>query len=162
MNKLLLIILLASSVSAGAQATASFTASATIIQPIGITTTSNMNFANIDAKSGGLVVLTPDNLRISSGSVELEDAAPVSAATFEVTGQQDFSYTVNLPTSEFILSNGNETMIIKDFTSSITKNNRLQGGSGTVRVGATLEVNPNQTPGIYTSLGSMSVTVNYN
>ncbi|MFD1095898.1 DUF4402 domain-containing protein [Salegentibacter chungangensis] len=144
------------------QATATFTASATIIQPIGITTTSNMNFANIDARSGGAVILTPENTRISSGGVELAEGANVSAAEFEVTGEAGYSFSVSLPKTHYELTNGSETMILKDFTSSITEGGQIAEGSKTIRVGATLDINPNQTPGYYTSKGSMEVSVNYN
>ena len=53
---------------AKAQATASFTASATIIQPICIETTSNFNFAVIEAQTGGEVILAPQGERTSAGN----------------------------------------------------------------------------------------------
>ncbi len=165
MQKTLLYIFLISFafIQAGqAQATASFTASVTIIQPIGITTTSNMNFAGLDAKSGGAVTLTPDNIRISTGGVELADGAQVSAAAFEVTGEQGFAFNITLPEREQVLTNGSETITIKNFTSNLGENRNLSNGSKTVRVGATLDINPNQTPGVYTSPAPMNVTVNYN
>ncbi len=148
--------------NAQTSASASFTASATIIQPIGITTTSNMNFANLDAKSGGAVILTPDNTRFSTGDVALANNSNVSAAAFEVTGEAGFAFSISLPENEYVLSNGTENMIIKDFTSSLAEGGTLAGGSKTVRVGATLKVNPNQTPGVYNSPNPLSVTVNYN
>ena len=143
-------------------ATASFTASATIIQPIGITTTSNMNFAGIDAKSGGAVTLTPENTRTTSGSLVLADAATVSAAAFKVTGEAGFAFSVSLPKEEYVLTSGSENMIIRDFTSSHTAGENLENGSRIIRVGATLDVNPDQKPGVYNSKGAMLVTVNYN
>ena len=165
MKKLLLlsIFVLASYTGlAQSQATASFTASVTIIEPIGITTTSNMNFANVDAKTGGAVILTPESNRITSGGVELKEATGVSAASFEITGEQGFSFSLSLPESEYILTNGSEDIIIKDFTSSLASSGNLGSAAKIVRVGATLDVNPNQAPGIYTSAGPMNVTVNYN
>lgn len=165
MKKLLLLSVFAffTSTTVGlAQATASFTASVTIVQPIGITTTSNMNFANVDAKSGGEVILTPDNIRISNGGVELKEATGLSAASFEVTGEPGFAFSITLPENEYVLTNGNESMIIKDFTSSLAEGGNLSNGAKLVRVGATLNVNPNQTPGIYSSPAAMNVTVNYN
>ncbi|GHA31098.1 hypothetical protein GCM10007103_10800 [Salinimicrobium marinum] len=155
-------MVLSFSVKGQTSATASFTASVTIIQPIGITTTSNMNFANLDAKDGGAVILTPENTRISTGGVSLEDDATVSAAAFEVTGEEGFAFSITLPENDYILTNGSESMIIKDFTSSLAEGGSISGGSRTVRVGATLDVHPNQTPGIYNSPAPMNVTVNYN
>ncbi len=144
------------------QATASFTASATIIQPIGITTTANMNFASLDAKSGGAVILSPDNNRIGTGGIELADGTEVSAAAFKVTGEQNFAFSISLPENDFVLTNGSENMIIKDFTSSLDGTGDFSNGQSDVRVGATLEVNPQQNPGVYTTPSPMNVTVNYN
>jgi hypothetical protein len=145
-----------------AQATATFTASVTIIQPIGIINTANMNFANVDAKSGGTVILDPDNTRSSQGGVELTDGNTVSAATFEVTGQAGYTYSITLPNSDQVLTNGTEDIIIKDFTSSLKNEGSLADGSQTLRVGASLDINPNQPPGNYTSPGGFNITVNYN
>lgn len=145
-----------------AQATANFTASVTIIQPIGITTTANLNFASVDAKSGGEVILTPDNTRISTGGVVLKEAGGLSAASFEITGEPGFAFSITVPESEYVLTNGSESIIIKDFTSSLAEGGSLAGGSATINVGATLKINPNQTPGLYNSQGPMNVTVNYN
>src|SRR6056297_1458191 len=129
------------------QASATFTASVTIIEPIGITTTSNMNFAALDAKSGGTVILTPDNDRITSGGLELADGANVSAATFRVTGQKGFSFSISLPKGEYPLTSGMENVILKDFTSNLGESGGFTNGVSEIRVGATVEVNPGQKPG---------------
>jgi len=144
-----------------AQATANFTATATIIQPITISTTSQMNFANIDAKNGGEVILTPESTRYTSGEVELDDASNVAAASFTVSGQKGYTYGITLPKIDHVLTNGKEEMIIKNFTTDLNSGS-LADGSQTFRVGATLKVNPNQQPGIYVTPGSLNVTVNYN
>lgn len=144
MKRLLLIlslIILSFSTEGMAQATATFTASVTIIQPIGITNTANMNFANLDAKSGGAVILSPDNTRMSQGGVELTDGNTVSAATFEVIGQAGFTYSITLPNSDHVLTNGTDNIIIRDFTSSLQDEGSLASGSQTLRVGASLDIN---------------------
>lgn len=144
-----------------AQATAKFTASVTIIEPIEITTTANMNFASIDAKNGGEVILKPDNTRIARGGVKLDDATGVSAASFEVKGQPGYTYDISLPAGQQILTNGGENIILKDFTTSYDAGS-LAGGVQTIRLGASLEIQPEQTPGLYRSPYPMEVTVNYN
>ena len=95
-------------------ATASFTASATIIQPIGITTTSNLNFGNIDAQQGGAVILIPENIRYTTGGVELAEEENLSPATFIVTGQPNLAYNVILPPNRYTLTNGKEEMILEN------------------------------------------------
>ncbi|WP_324719106.1 DUF4402 domain-containing protein [Salinimicrobium sp. HB62] len=146
---------------ASAQATANFTASATIIQPISISTISNLNFASIDAKEGGDVILTPQGERLVLGDVELSDGSVVTAASFEVIGQPGTTFSVSLPDSRSQLINGSEKMVLKDFTSS-TGSGDLSTGKTSVKVGATLEINPQQAPGFYSTPTPLLVTVNYN
>ena len=129
-------------------ASASFTASATIIQPIGITTTKNMEFANIDAKNGGTVILTPENTRVTSGNLQLAEGGNVSAATFEVTGQSGFAFGISLPIGNHLLTSGSESMTIQNFTTNYDGSS-LSGNGKTIRVGASLIVDPNQQPGDY-------------
>lgn len=148
--------------SAQTSATASFTASATIIQPIGITSTADMNFANIDAQQGGSVILTPENMRYSTGDVALAEGEEHSAATFTVTGQPGLAYSINVPTQSYTLSNGIEEMILENFTSSLDNGGLLAEGKQTFNLGATLNIKSGQTPGFYTSPSPMDVTVIYN
>ncbi|MBO2545205.1 DUF4402 domain-containing protein [Salegentibacter sp. BDJ18] len=142
-------------------ATANFTASATIIQPIGITTTTNMQFANIDAQNGGAVILTPDNTRITTGELVLADGGNVSAATFQVTGQSGFAFGISLPKGTHRLTSGVESMLLQDFTTNFDGSS-LNGDGKTIRIGASLIVNPNQQPGDYKTTDDLQVTVNYN
>lgn len=145
-----------------AQATASFTASATIIQPIGIKTLANLKFAAIDARAGGEIILSPQDERIATGDARLENGGEVTAATFEVTGQQGLDFSLSLPSGPFFLSNGKEQMIIKDFTSSIGNTGNLTAGSSVFKIGATLQVEAQQPPGFYYTSTPLTITVNYN
>lgn len=142
-------------------ATATFTASVTVIEPIEIHTTSEMNFASIEARNGGMVILRPDNTRSGIGDVLLDDASGVSAAAFEINGQSGYSFHLSLPEGDFVLVNGTDNIIIKDFTTDI-KTQNLVAGTQIVRLGATLEISPNQGPGVYSSPSPIEVTVNYN
>ncbi|MGM0932634.1 MAG: DUF4402 domain-containing protein [Bacteroidota bacterium] len=158
---LLLCIFAGGAGHAQTSATANFKASVTIIEPIGITTTSDMNFANIDARNGGTVILKPDNTRVATGGLELEEAANVSAATFMVKGQQGYSFNISLPQGSYELRNGGEAMAIQDFTAELDQS-LLGDGPAMLKVGASLFVNPNQEPGVYNSVADLQVTVNYN
>ena len=158
---LFLSIITVNSLFSQASATANFTASATIIQPIGITTTNKMQFANIDARNGGAVILTPENTRITNGDIELAEGGTVSAATFEVTGQTGFAFGISLPKGSHRLSSGSESMLLQDFTTNYDGSS-IAGDGKTIKVGASLIVNPNQQPGNYKTNGDLQVTVNYN
>jgi hypothetical protein len=165
----LAIVMIGFSLSSNAQTvveTASATAHATIITPITISKVDNMEFGNIVATAtGGTVVLSPDNSRTESG-VQLPVATgTVGAATFTVTGQDGYAYTVTLPSASYSITTGltptaTETMTLTAFTSDTT--NTLTGGTQTLNVGATLNVVANQTPGVYTSETPFDVKVNYN
>ena len=149
-------------ISAQTSATASFTASATIIQPLGITTTSHMNFGDIDAQQGGSVILTPQNTRSTTGDVALSSGEDPSAAAFLVTGEVGLAYNINVPTTSYTLSNGIEEMILENFTSSLDNGGLLAEGKQAFNLGATLNIKAGQTPGYYTSPVPMDVTVIYN
>jgi hypothetical protein len=158
---LLLLILLPYGLTAQSSASTSFTASVTIIEPVTIQTRANMNFATIDARQGGLVILNPDNTRIVNGEVQLELAETASAAEFEIRGQNGLSYDLQIPQGDFKMSNGVSEITIKDFTlerSSDPQNSDFQK----IRMGATLEIDANQPPGRYITPTPIEVTISYN
>jgi len=120
-----------------------------------------MQFANIDAKNGGAVILTTENTRITNGDLELAEGGTVSAASFEVTGQTGFAFGISLPQGSHRLSSGSESMLIQDFTTNYNGSS-IAGNGKTIKVGASLIVNPNQQPGDYKTNSDLQVTVNYN
>src|SRR5512133_7024 len=85
----------------------------------------------------------------------------ISAAVFTVTGTTGATYSITLPASA-IISFGAIAMTVNSFTSTPTPTGTLAGGTETLRVGATLNVNGGQAPGLYTSGTPFVVTVNYN
>ena len=156
------------SVISSAQVTATATASSTIVTPIGITKTVDMNFGNvaINSTTAGTVVLAPAGTRTSTGGVTLPaTAGTVAAAEFNVTGANNytFSITLPLPSTSHEIKSGSNTMSVTGFTSTPTPTGTLSAtGSATVKVGATLNVSAGQAAGTYTSVTPFEVTVNYN
>ena len=154
------------SVMASAQVTATATATSTIVTPIGITNTKNMDFGNvaINASAGGTVVLTPAGTRTSTGGVTLPaTVGTVTAAEFSVTGANNYTFSITLPSTSHEIKSGSNTMSVTDFTSTPTPTGALSAtGSATVKVGATLNVSAGQAAGTYTSVTPFEVTVNYN
>ena len=159
------ILMIGSSLSVFAQATASATASATIITPIAITKTVDMNFgtAAVQAGTGGTVVLTPAGSRTKTGGVSLPSVTgTVTAASFNVTGEGTSTYSITLPSSPVTITSGINTMTVSTFTSTPTPTGTLTAGAQTLLVGATLNVSAAQAPGTYISGTAFDVTVNYN
>ena len=154
------------SVISSAQVTATATASSTIVTPIGITKTVDMNFGNvaINSTTAGTVVLAPAGTRTSTGGVTLPaTAGTVAAAEFNVTGANDYTLSITLPSTSHEIKSGSNTMSVTGFTSTPTPTGTLSAtGSAIVKVGATLNVSAGQAAGTYTSVTPFEVTVNYN
>jgi hypothetical protein len=150
-----------------AQVSANATATATIVTPIDISKTVDMNFGNVGVSAtGGTVILAPAGTRTTTGGVVIPaTTGTVTAASFNVTGQANFTYSISLPGSPITITrnSGVETMSVGTFTSSPTPTGTLSGtGAQTITVGATLTVGNNQEAGTYVSGTPFTVTVNYN
>jgi len=154
-----------SSITVNAQVTATASTSATIITPIAIEKTVDMNFGNVAVSpdDAGTVVLSTEGTRSKTGGVTLPvTTGTFTSAEFNVTGETDATYSISLPAAEISLSNGTETMTVGNFISSPTTTGVLTGGAQTITVGATLNVAAGQASGIYTNDSDLFVTVNYN
>jgi hypothetical protein len=162
MRSFAILTMLLFALNANAQ-TASATVSATIIQPITISKTVDMNFGNaiVDATTG-TIVLTPAGTRSTTGGVSFLTATPgtVTAASFEVTGGVNATYAITLPAAA-ITNKGGDNMTVDNWTTDAT--GLLNGiGKEIFNVGATLHVSANQVSGTYLSTIPFTVTVNYN
>ena len=152
--------------AARAQVSATAIATATIVTPIAITKTADMNFGNVAVSTtAGTVVLTPASSRTATGGVTLPaTAGTVAAASFDVTGIGSYTYSITLPSTALVLTrnSGSETMNVNTFTSTPAGTGTLSSGAQTVTVGATLNVAGSQVAGVYVSGSTFTVTVNYN
>lgn len=157
--------LLCCSYGAFAQETATATASATIITPISISKTADMNFGNVAVQSTnpGTVILTPAGARSTTGGTTLPaTTGTVAAASFTIAGEAGYTYVITLPSSALTISSGANTMTVTAFTSNPSATGTLTAGTETLTVGATLNVAAGQAAGTYTSTVPFDVTVNYN
>lgn len=140
-------------------ATASATASATVLTPIAIAKTADMSFGSLyaDNVTAGTLVLATDGSRTVTGGVTT-GATGGAAASFTVTGTTDAAYVVTLPTTAVTITDGTNNMTVDTFTDNST--GTLTGGSVSFQVGATLNVAAGQVANAYS--GSFNVTANYN
>ncbi len=143
-------------------ATASATASATISNaPITITNTTPLSFGEIAPGSqASVVTMSNDGTRsVTSGDVTL-GADNGSVAVFELTGEANKSYTINLPTADVTLSDADgATMTVNNFTHNASGTIPATG-TESFNVGAQLNIGANQAAGSYS--GNFSVEVIYN
>jgi hypothetical protein len=161
------IVFVAFTTASKAQSSGTATSTATIVTPIAITKTADMNFGNIAVTAtGGTVVLpaaTSSPVRTTTGGVTLPaTTGTVTSAAFSVTGSNSYTYAITLPSTAVTLTSGSNTMSAATFTSSVGATSALSSsGSDAFAVGATLTVAANQAAGTYLS-GNFTVTVNYN
>jgi len=149
--------------NAQSSASATATATATIIAPITITKTADLNFGNVSSGTGaGTVTLSTAGVR--TGTAAAPTVGTVSAAAFDITGEDGASFAVTLPAGPYAIitgdGTGTQSINITDFVSNATAT--LADGEQTISVGATLNLVANQTPGVYTGAAPFTVTVSYN
>ncbi len=158
-------VMLAFSATTFAQVSATATATATIVSPIAIAKTVDMNFGNVAASAAlGTVVLSPAGARSATGGVTLPaTVGTVTAASFTVTGTPGYTYAITLPVAALTITSGAPTMTVDTWTSNPTPTGTLVAGTSTLTVGATLHVGANQAAGVYgIPAQTFTVTVNYN
>lgn len=159
---LLLMALGLASTPAAAQISTSFSASATVIAPIGVTKQGDLNFGSFLPSStnpgtvtiGGTGAVSATNVTYAGGG---------SPAAFQVSGQPNRAFSVLVPASGALTRvSGSEQMAIS-FGSSYVNGGISRAlddtGANTFAMGAQLQVNTNQAPGAYT--GSFAVVVSY-
>jgi hypothetical protein len=139
------------------EVSASAEAAATIVAPITIEKSVDLNFGNIAAgAAAGTVVLGTDGQRTATNVILPSVQGTVSAAEFSVTGLAGSLYSIKLP-GTISISSGSASMSVNNFTENASKT--LANGRETFQVGATLNLDANQATGTYQ--GSFEVTVDY-
>lgn len=164
MRNLVIIILFSlygSGVMAQNSASAAVYSRATVIDPIKIDKTVDLDFGNvISAYNPGQVILSPDGSRVAYG-VQISNSIPgnVSPAEAVVTHGNN-NYAITLP-EQFTLynqENPNQVLVIDQFTVVPQEGTLID----IIKIGATLNLEANQTSGFYTNSSGFNVTVSYN
>ncbi len=120
--------------------------SATVVEPITVTKSVDLNFESVAIIIAGSVELVP-----SSASAVMSDIIlPVStgtftAASFVVAGTTAYSYKITVPPSPMEVPNGNSKLIVRSFDSDPILNPETE-----------------LLAGVFVSVSPMNVTVNYN
>jgi hypothetical protein len=147
-----------------ANATARAGAGATIVVPIAIEKTVDLEFGSIaPGLSDGTVSVSTDDVRDKAGDLNLLTVGNTpTAAAFVVMGSPEATYTVTLPKQIDVINEiGSEKMAVDEFNSNPDGAGVLDAkGRQALKVGATLHVAAAQAAGRYT--GAFEVTVEYN
>lgn len=152
---LLVVVLLAFAAVASAQVVTSTTATATIVGPLVVVKTADLAFGKI-APGAGAVTVTPAAVRSTTGPLLM--GGLVTAASFNVTGDNSAAYAITFSTGNTLTGPG-APMPLGTFIENAT-NTLSVTGAETFQVGATLTVGAAQVVGAYT--GTFDVIVAYN
>lgn len=150
-------------ISAKSQTSASATvnSNATIIDPIKITKSVDLEFGNvISAYNPGTVILSPSGSRVAYG-VEISNTFPGNVSPAEaIINHGNNNYSITLPESFTLYGqeDQNQVLTIDEFTISPETGE----GIDVLKIGATLNLMANQPAGFYTNSTGFNVTVSYN
>jgi hypothetical protein len=149
-------------------ATTTASATANVIVPIAIAKAADLSFGKFaSGASAGSVTIKTDGTRTVSNVTAA--GGTLSAASFNITGEPNATYTIDTTATSANLTSGANNLglaLVTDLTgggaaSGTVATGTLSGaGAQTLFVGGTLTVGANQPNGAYT--GSVSVAVAYN
>jgi hypothetical protein len=145
---------------------ATSSAFATIVAPIGISHSgSDLQFGTIIKGIGTVTLATTDVRTFSNAALNPGDqGVSPAAAVFTISGEGSYTYSITFTNATEILTNGTNDMEASSFVALSSDGEGLTGtlsaGTDTVKVGATLTLDNDETAGEY--VGSFEVTVAYN
>ncbi|OSZ78341.1 hypothetical protein CAP35_08785 [Chitinophagaceae bacterium IBVUCB1] len=114
-------------------ASTSTNAATSVISPISLAKSSDMEFGSLNISTGGKVTISPKGGASAKGGVA---SGSVNAVTFTLNSQGGYSYSLSFPDS-IKISNGTDSIVISNFTSVSSKDKQ---GNQQIGVGATLQV----------------------
>lgn len=141
-----------------------------VVTPLSLIVVSQLNFGKlISGTTAGTVTLSPTNVRTTTGGVTpLNNATTVAA--YAGFGQLNQLVDISLGANSILLTGPGTSMTVNNFVIGSTPTAPLTttptrfrigatSGAFAFPVGATLNVNANQKPGVYT--GQYTLTLNY-
>ena len=138
------------------------TATAEVVAPLTINEDQAMDFGFVfGGATLGTVVLDPDdNSRSVTGGTQALAAGPGTAAQFTISGANNATYALSFTAGSLV--GPGAAMAVNGFVTETGFTPLLSAtGTQTFKVGATLSVGANQTPGSYTTVGGTPYTVTF-
>jgi len=138
----------------------------TVVAPLSITKTQDMNFGTlVPGATAGTVVLNASTGVVSPTGGVLTVSGVTSAAQFLLTSQSALYVVISYPAATTLTNAGGTTMAVNNITwtniAALCLGNTCLplGNSITAKFGGTLNVAANQSPGVYA--GTYIVTANF-
>jgi len=156
------LVVIASSATAFAQSTATASTTATLVTPISISKTTDMNFGTVaSSATAGTIAISSAAVLAPTGGASVISGTPTTAV-FHVTGQGTELIQVSYPASISLAGSVSGTLTVNSITADCGTSTNLVDGGKDISFSAVLEVPANTIAGSYTNATGLYVTVNYN
>jgi hypothetical protein len=145
-----------------AQATGTFSAVASVVQPLTIASASTLSFGDFAAGSeeGRIVISSTGLTRTASGGARLVNSNSGTPSTIVIASTPGSTYSVSLPSTFTLGTLNGATMEIVAFSTNLQEKGVIpDSGRGSFQIGGTLKVAANQAGGSYS--GMVPITINY-
>jgi len=151
-------------IQVNAQSTVTASTTATLITPISISKTFDMDFGTVAASStAGTIVLDYADGTTATGGASVPAGSAPKTAVFAVSGEGNSGFSISIPASSITLDGSvSGTLTVDNFEADLGTSSTLSSGVATVKVKAVLNVPANSVAGTYTNASDLFVTVNYN
>jgi hypothetical protein len=135
------------------------TASVEMITPnISVSESRSLNFGQVLTLGAGTVIISAEAVPVRTGTAMIITNSSFSSGSFDVTGDEDLSYTVTVPTTISLVGTG-AAIAGSLISSPAAAAGLLTSGAQTVYVGGTITVAATQAAGSYSA--TYDVTVSY-
>jgi hypothetical protein len=136
------------------------TASVEMITPdISVSENTPLNFGQVLTLGAGTVIISAEAIPVRTGTAMIIANSAFSSGSFDVTGDEDLSYTVTVPTTISLVGSGGTAIAGSLISSPAAAAGLLTSGAQTVYVGGTITVAATQAAGSYSA--TYEVTVAY-
>jgi hypothetical protein len=146
------------------QSIANAIASANIVNPVGTEKTADLDFGTFSAGSNaGSVILNASGEHKNTGGIKLNDTQQKSSTASLRIMNGNYSFGVLLEAVPLNLTqvNGKQIIRIGDFKASASQNNFLENHYSILSIAATLNIEPGNSAGLYTTDKPLHIIVNF-
>ena len=157
-----IILSLGSSFTSVAQLTAYANIYATVVAPVGISDLSNETLGTIVIASNQNSTSLKSTSFVTVSGMQVAQNGTATVASFSLTDYNNTTFDLTLPTSTIKMSDGKDSLLASNFSSSYSMANSLQGGKTIIRIGANMHLPEDQTTSNFFAQNRFPVTLNYN
>ena len=156
------IAILGFSAASYAQSNATASSTATLVVPLSISKTTDLDFGVLasSATAGTVQMATTGAVTPTGGASVI--SGTTSTAVFHVTGATTESISVAYPASITLTGVPSGSLVLNTITADCGTSTNLVGGEKDIKFSAVLEIPANTVAGVYSNATGLSVTVNYN